>query len=80
MFLNNLASVLKSMNHRFGEGEIASITINMEESRPSRGEWFGVVKRRLPWPNSYLVEEQGRLFKVSDRTVTFLSRKRKLEV
>lgn len=75
MLTLKLVNTLVHLNNTFGKGDIESITINMKESKPCLGEWFGTVKRRFPHAGG-----DERMFKVEDRVLTFLSHRRKVDL
>ena len=68
-----IVATLQRMNWQFGRGEISAITINIEESTPMAGKWFGTVTIKSPG-----MEDDIRYWKCVDNYVTFRSRKRKL--
>ena len=67
-----LTQTLQEMNWSFGRGEIASVSINLDKSRPD--DWCGTVIRRFPGG----MVDDVRLWKSDGRTITFLSHKRVL--
>lgn len=74
MLTIDLIQTLQKMNWSFGRGEIASVSINMDESTPD--DWHGTVTRRFPGG----MADDVRMWKSDGRTVTFLSHKRTLYV
>lgn len=71
--MKHLVQAITDLNTAFGQGWVERVTINLIESSPDKGEWYGTVIRRIAG------KTDERMYKVSGGYVIFLSHKRKLQ-
>ena len=73
-YFPTLAESLEDMNKKFGQGDILQIIFNIKECKPDKSYLYGRVIRTTSDNNT-----EERYWKLEDRNVVFLSRKRKLK-